>query len=47
MTDAIVSPRGFSHVRLTVTDIHRSKAFYQQLSNSPRRTPTAGRSVRT
>jgi len=29
MTDAIVTSRGFSHVRLTVTDIHRSKAFYQ------------------
>lgn len=35
MTDAIVTPRGFSHVRLTVTDIHRSKAFYQQLFGMP------------
>ena len=31
MTDGIVTPRGFSHVRLTVTDIRRSKAFYEQL----------------
>ncbi|KPG83516.1 VOC family protein [Frigoribacterium sp. RIT-PI-h] len=31
MSDPIVTPRGFSHVRLTVTDIHRSKAFYQEL----------------
>jgi glyoxylase I family protein len=32
MTDApIASPLGYSHVRLTVTDIKRSKAFYQQL----------------
>jgi glyoxylase I family protein len=33
MTDnnAIVSPTGISHVRLTVTDIQRSKAFYQTL----------------
>ncbi|AMM21354.1 glyoxalase [Frondihabitans sp. PAMC 28766] len=31
MTDAIFSPQGFSHVRLTVTDIRRSKAFYTQL----------------
>ncbi|KQO61453.1 VOC family protein [Curtobacterium sp. Leaf261] len=31
MPDAIVTPRGFSHVRLTVTDIHRSKAFYRDL----------------
>jgi glyoxylase I family protein len=30
-TEAIVSPTGFSHVRLTVTDIERSKAFYQRL----------------
>jgi glyoxylase I family protein len=28
---AIVNPTGISHVRLTVTDIARSKAFYQQL----------------
>lgn len=31
MNDAIVTPSGFAHVRLTVTDIHRSKAFYEQL----------------
>ncbi|MFZ7086722.1 VOC family protein [Curtobacterium sp. RRHDQ10] len=31
MTDAIATPLGFSHVRLTVTDIARSKAFYTQL----------------
>ena len=30
-TNAIVNPTGFSHVRLTVTDIQRSKAFYQTL----------------
>lgn len=30
-TNAIVSPTGISHVRLTVTDIARSKAFYQRL----------------
>lgn len=29
--DPIVSPLGYSHVRLTVTDIHRSKAFYTAL----------------
>lgn len=29
--DGIVEPQGFSHVRLTVTDIARSKAFYEQL----------------
>ncbi len=28
---AIATPLGFSHVRLTVTDIHRSKAFYRAL----------------
>jgi catechol 2,3-dioxygenase-like lactoylglutathione lyase family enzyme len=31
MPEPIVTPRGFSHVRLTVTDIHRSKAFYSAL----------------
>ncbi|WP_345372555.1 VOC family protein [Frondihabitans cladoniiphilus] len=31
MTDPIVTPLGYSHVRLTVTDIHRSKAFYRAL----------------
>ncbi|WP_423920008.1 VOC family protein [Frigoribacterium sp. 2-23] len=35
MSDPIVRPRGFSHVRLTVTDIHRSKAFYEQLFGMP------------
>jgi catechol 2,3-dioxygenase-like lactoylglutathione lyase family enzyme len=27
----VVLPRGFAHVRLTVTDIHRSKEFYRRL----------------
>ena len=31
MSSAIINPAGFSHVRITVTDIHRSKAFYQLL----------------
>ncbi|MGI3781480.1 MAG: VOC family protein [Janthinobacterium lividum] len=31
MTEPIVSPLGYSHVRLTVTDIHRSKSFYRRL----------------
>jgi len=35
MNDAIVTPLGFSHVRLTVTDIRRSKAFYEQLFGMP------------
>ncbi|RDH96914.1 catechol 2,3-dioxygenase-like lactoylglutathione lyase family enzyme [Curtobacterium sp. AG1037] len=38
MNDArtgIVDPQGFAHVRLTVTDIHRSKAFYEQLFGMP------------
>ncbi|GAB2568812.1 VOC family protein [Microlunatus antarcticus] len=35
MTDPIVSPLGYSHVRLTVTDIHRSKAFYSRLFGMP------------
>ena len=30
-TEPIVRPSGFSHIRLTVTDIKRSKAFYQRL----------------
>jgi glyoxylase I family protein len=30
-TEAVVSPTGFSHVRLTVTDIRRSKDFYRWL----------------
>lgn len=29
--EGVISPLGFSHVRLTVTDIHRSKAFYSLL----------------
>lgn len=28
---ALARPSGINHVRLTVTDVHRSKAFYQQL----------------
>lgn len=35
MPDAIASPHGFSHVRLTVTDIRRSKAFYESLFGMP------------
>ncbi len=35
MTSPIADPQGFSHVRLTVIDIHRSKAFYQQLFGMP------------
>ncbi|GGL84912.1 glyoxalase [Curtobacterium citreum] len=31
----IVDAQGFAHVRLTVTDIHRSKAFYEQLFGMP------------
>lgn len=30
-TEPLVRPSAIHHVRLTVTDIHRSKAFYQQL----------------
>lgn len=30
MSDPVVTPRGFAHVRLAVTDIHRSEAFYRQ-----------------
>jgi glyoxylase I family protein len=30
-TDGVVVPAGFSHVRLTVTDIRRSKNFYRWL----------------
>ncbi len=29
MSEPIVTPLGFSHMRLTVTDIRRSKAFYE------------------
>ena len=29
--EGVVVPRGFAHVRLTVTDIHRSKDFYRRL----------------
>ncbi len=35
MSDPVVTPLGFSHVRLTVTDIHRSKAFYERLFGIP------------
>ncbi|ARC56486.1 hypothetical protein AS850_05290 [Frondihabitans sp. 762G35] len=35
MASALVTPRGFAHVRLTVTDIHRSKAFYERLFGMP------------
>lgn len=35
MNDGIIDPLGFAHVRLTVTDIRRSKAFYQQLFGRP------------
>ena len=31
MTDPIARPTALAHVRVTVTDIARSKAFYQQL----------------
>lgn len=34
---AVVEPTGFSHVRLSVTDIHRSKAFYSWLFGKPPR----------
>lgn len=29
--EGVVAPAGFSHIRLTVTDIHRSKDFYRWL----------------
>lgn len=32
---ALVSSTGFAHVRLTVTDIDRSKAFYEQVFGWP------------
>ncbi len=32
---ALVSSSGFAHVRLTVTDIARSKAFYDQVFGWP------------
>lgn len=35
MTLPIASPHGFSHVRLTITAIHRSKAFYELLFGMP------------
>lgn len=31
MTEPFARPTALAHVRVTVTDIHRSKAFYQQL----------------
>ncbi|MEA9984181.1 VOC family protein [Subtercola sp. RTI3] len=35
MTSQVFQPRGFSHIRLTVTDIGRSKAFYESLFGTP------------
>ena len=35
MSDQIVTPLGLAHVRVTVTDINRSKAFYEQLFGAP------------
>lgn len=35
MTESVVTPLGYSHVRLTVTDIGRSKAFYSRLFGMP------------
>jgi glyoxylase I family protein len=35
VTEPIASPLGYSHVRLTVTDIRRSKAFYSRLLGMP------------
>jgi glyoxylase I family protein len=32
---ALIDSAGFAHIRLTVTDIHRSKAFYDQLFGWP------------
>lgn len=32
---ALVNSSGFAHVRLTVTDIHRSRAFYDQVFGWP------------
>jgi glyoxylase I family protein len=32
---AIINSSGYAHVRLTVTDIERSKAFYQQVFDWP------------
>ena len=32
---ALVSSSGFSHVRITITDIARSKAFYDQVFGWP------------
>jgi catechol 2,3-dioxygenase-like lactoylglutathione lyase family enzyme len=32
---ALINSSGFAHVRLTVTDIERSKAFYQQVFGWP------------
>src|ERR1700712_2332206 len=32
---ALINSSGFAHVRLTVTDIERSKAFYQQVFDWP------------
>ena len=35
MSEQIVKPLGLAHVRVTVTDIHRSKAFYSRLFGMP------------
>jgi glyoxylase I family protein len=32
---ALINSTGFAHVRLTVTDINRSKAFYDQSAGDP------------
>lgn len=39
---ALVSSSGFSHVRLTVTDIDRSKAFYDQVFGWPAAVDASG-----
>ncbi len=39
---ALVSSTGFSHVRLTVTDISRSKAFYDQVFGWPTAVDASG-----
>jgi catechol 2,3-dioxygenase-like lactoylglutathione lyase family enzyme len=40
---ALVSSSGFAHVRLTVTDIARSKAFYEQVFGWPIAVDTSSR----
>ncbi len=39
----VVRTSGFNHVRLTVTDIHRSKAFYSWLFGAPPRSDFSDR----